>query len=155
MRSLVVQTSFLGDMVLTTPLLALLAARGPVDVVATPANAGLLANHPAVRRIIIFDKRGVDRGLAGVWRMARRVRAGAYDAAFMAQSSLRSGALVRAAGIPARVGFAGAAGRVFYTKRVQVAPGMHHTERLLALGLALGLDPARPDAQPDATRAAV
>ena len=41
--SLVVQTSFLGDMVLTTPLLAELAGRGPVDVVATPANAPLLA----------------------------------------------------------------------------------------------------------------
>ena len=33
MVSLVVQTSFLGDVVLTTPLLRELSSRGPVDVV--------------------------------------------------------------------------------------------------------------------------
>ena len=37
--SLVIQTSFLGDMVLTTRLIAELARRGPVDDVATPASA--------------------------------------------------------------------------------------------------------------------
>ena len=48
---LVIQTTFLGDVVLTTPLLSALAERyGPVDVVTTPAAAPLLANHPAVRR---------------------------------------------------------------------------------------------------------
>ena len=44
--NLVVQTSFLGDTVLTTPLIAYLAERGPVDVVVTPAAATLLANNP-------------------------------------------------------------------------------------------------------------
>ena len=47
--SLVIQTSFLGDTVLTTPLVAELGARGPVDVVVTPASAGLLANNPHIR----------------------------------------------------------------------------------------------------------
>ena len=44
-------------MVLTTPLIAELAVRGPVDVVATPASAGLLDNNPSVRRVIVYDKR--------------------------------------------------------------------------------------------------
>ena len=39
--SLVIQTSFLGALVLTTPLLAELATRGPVDVVVT--NIDLLS----------------------------------------------------------------------------------------------------------------
>ena len=55
--SLVIQTSFLGDVVLTTPLLAHLAESGPVDVVCTPAASPLLANHPAVRERIVYDKR--------------------------------------------------------------------------------------------------
>jgi len=38
----VIQTAFLGDVVLTTPLLAALAKQdGPVDVVTTPAAAPL------------------------------------------------------------------------------------------------------------------
>ena len=40
--SLVIQTSFLGDVVLTTPLVRRLAQRGPVTVVTTPGAAALL-----------------------------------------------------------------------------------------------------------------
>ena len=69
MAAAVVQTGFLGDMVLTTPLLARLAARGPVHVVATPASAPLLAGHPAVTSVLVYDKRGADRGAAGLWRV--------------------------------------------------------------------------------------
>jgi len=75
MTVLVIQTAFLGDVVLTTPLLAKLAARhGPVDVVTTPAAATLLESHPAVRRVIRYDKRGMDRGLRGFRRLASALR---------------------------------------------------------------------------------
>jgi len=64
LTSLVIQTAFLGDVVLTTPLLEALAQRyGPVDVVTTPAAAPLLETHPAVRRVIPYDKRAKDGGL--------------------------------------------------------------------------------------------
>ena len=114
--TLVVQTSFLGDAVLTTPLLAQLANRGPVDVVTTPASAALLAHHPAVRAVIVYDKRGADRGLLGLWRLARRLRAKGYDLALLAQGSWRSAALALLAGIPNRMGFTTSAGRLLYTK---------------------------------------
>jgi len=67
LTSLVIQTAFLGDVVLTTPLLEALAARhGPVDVVTTPAAAPLIEPHPAVRRVIAYDKKGRDRGVRGL-----------------------------------------------------------------------------------------
>jgi heptosyltransferase-2 len=130
-----VQTSFLGDMVLTTPLLAALAARGPVDVLATPLAAPLLANHPAVRETIVFDKRGADKGVSGFARLVRLLRAGQYRTAYHAQGSVRSGALTFAAGVPRRVGFSGSAGRPFYTERVAPLEGMHHAARLLSLSV--------------------
>ena len=133
MPSLIVQTSFIGDMVLTTPLIAWLAKSGPVDVVATPRTAGLLENHPAVREVIVYDKRGVDRGITGFRRMASRLRASRYGVAYLAQGSVRSGALTVAAGIRDRVGFASSAGRVFYTTRVTAVENAHHAARLLSL----------------------
>jgi heptosyltransferase-2 len=97
--ALVIQTAFLGDVVLTTPLLVVLAERhGPVDVVTTPAAAPLLATHPAVRRVFPYDKRQADRGLAGLRGLARRLRAERYAVAYLPHRSLRSAALARLAG---------------------------------------------------------
>jgi heptosyltransferase-2 len=167
MTSLVIQTSFLGDMVLTTPLLAELASRGPVDVVATPASAPLLANHPAVRDVVVFDKRGSSGGIGGLWRFARDLRRRSNgeprdtDTAYLAQGSFRSAALARLVGVGERVGFDTSAGRQLYTRRVRYRRDRHHAERLwrLATGDAAA-DPApetvRPRLYPgDDERAAV
>jgi heptosyltransferase-2 len=121
-------------MVLTTPLIAYLAERGPVDVVSTRAASALLANHPHVREAIVYDKRGADRGIGGFMRLAGALRGRKYDAAYLAQGSVRSGALALAAGISDRVGFRTSAGRAFYTTRVATDDNMHHAARLLALG---------------------
>lgn len=133
MSSLVIQTSFLGDTVLTTPLIAELATRGPVDVVTTPASATLLANHPGIRAVIPYDKRGADRGIGGFLRLARRLRRVAYDAAYLAQGSMRSAALALASGAGRRVGFATSAGRPLYNVKVAYREDEHHAARLLSL----------------------
>src|SRR3954469_5703481 len=152
MRSLVIQTSFLGDMVLTTPLLSYLATQGEVDVVGTPAATALLANHPSVRDAIVYDKRGEQRGLAGFWRLAMRLRRERYDRAFLAQGSMRSAGLAVAAGIPERIGFDTSAGRALYSKRVPYVEGDHHTTRLLSLAGAQVPD-VRPTLFPGAAEA--
>ncbi len=133
MISAVLQTSFLGDMVLTTPLLERLAREGRVHVVATPANAAVLANHPAVASVIVFDKRGADRGLGGLRRVAAALRATGAQRAFLAQGSLRTAALAWLAGIPERVGFDRSSGRLLYTTRVRYDAGEHHALRLWRL----------------------
>ena len=158
--SLVIQTSFLGDTVLTTPLLAQLARRGPVDIVTTPAAGALLANHPAVRHVIAYDKRGMDRGIGGFLALARRLRTSRYEVVFLAQGSWRSSALALIAGIPSRVGFATSAGRLFYTKRVAYGDGLHHAARLLMLARPNGREPSADELKPtlhpgDTERAAV
>ncbi len=136
--SLVIQTSFLGDTVLTTPLIAELARRGPVDVVTTPSSAGLLMNNPGIRSVIPYDKRGTDRGALGFIRLARRLRGFSYEAAYLAQGSVRSAGLAMAAGARRRVGFATSAGRHLYNTKVEFREELHHAARLLRL--------ARPDA---------
>jgi heptosyltransferase II len=132
--TLVVQTAFLGDVVLTTPLLAALADRfGPVDVVTTPAAAVLLETHPAVGTVIRYDKRGADRGLRGLWTLGRRLRARRYARAYLPHRSWRSAALALLAGTAERTGFAGSPAAVTYTRRVPRPRTGHEVERLLTL----------------------
>ena len=147
MTSLVIQTAFLGDVVLTTPLLEALATRhGPVDVVTTPAAAALVETHPAVRRVIPYDKRGAERGLAGFVRLVRTLRAERYEVAYLPHRSLRSAALAWLAGIPRRIGFADG-WRSLYTEARSRGMLGHEIDRLLALGDVSGPTRARPALQ--------
>jgi heptosyltransferase II len=151
--SLVVQTSFLGDVVLTTPLLAELSRRGPVDVVVRPDAAPLLACNPAVRRVIVYDKRGADAGVRGLWRLARQIRLvrpgeappgwrPRERVAYLAQGSVRSAMLARLAGCGERVGFeTSRQARPLYTRVVRYRADRHHAERLWSLAMP---DEARP-----------
>jgi heptosyltransferase-2 len=130
----VIQTAFLGDVVLTTGLLAYLAERfGPVDVVTTPAAAALLETHPAVRRVLAYDKRGADRGIGGLVRTSGKLRRAGYARAYLPHRSVRSAALALLAGIPERIGFAGSAGALAYTRAVPRPATGHEAERILAL----------------------
>jgi heptosyltransferase II len=134
MRALVIQTSFLGDMVLTTPLIRELARRGAVDVVATPANAGLLAHNPHVRHVYRYDKRGAHAGARGFREIARLARVQAdNDTAYLAQGSMRSAALAVAAGFSERVGFETSSGRWLYSRAMPYHREWHHAERLWSL----------------------
>jgi heptosyltransferase II len=131
--TLVIQTAFLGDVILTTPLLSALAAQHePVDVVTTPVAAPLLETHPAVRTVIPYDKRGADRGWAGVQSLARRLKAEQYARAYLPHRSLRTAALALLARIPTRIGFSGGWSFLYTEARPKPRTG-HETDRLLAL----------------------
>ena len=154
-HSLIIQTAFIGDTILTTPLIAELATRGPVDIVTTPVSATLLQNNPALRRIFVFDKRGEQRGIGGLWAMARMIRRQRAQhastvnrtVAYLAQSSTRSAALAVLAGVHERVGFASSPARSMYTTRVPYIENRHHAARLWLLAF-----PHEQRAEPRADR---
>jgi heptosyltransferase-2 len=165
MTSLVVQTSFLGDIILTTPLIAELAKRGAVDVVTTPEGAGILRNHPAIRNLIVYDRRDADKGIAGFARTVGRIRhAGLYGSldstrppsinefyktAYFAQGSYRSALLVVSAGVKNRIGFNTSEGRKLYTQQVEYKFEKHHAERLWWLSMDSCADePSREQIRP-------
>jgi len=134
-RGLVIQTAFPGDVILTTPLIRRAAERlkSPVDVVVIPVAASLLANNPHVRDVIVFDKKGEDGGLGGLWRMVRRLRERRYEVSYHAQASTRSALLAYLARIPRRIGLRGAPGAFLYTHAVAARGEPHQVERLLQL----------------------
>ncbi len=141
-RALVVQTAFLGDVVLTTPLVSFLAStHDSVDVVCTPLACPILETNPAVANAIPFDKRAKDRGVRGILHLATTLRGLKYDVAYLPHRSLRSALLARAAGIKRRVGYRESPWRFLYTESRPAGSG-HETTRHLSL--ACGTDPGEP-----------
>jgi lipopolysaccharide heptosyltransferase II len=144
--SLVIQTSFLGDVILTTPLIRELARRGPVDVLVTPQGAAALANNPHIRCVIPYDKRGTYGSAQGMWQTIREIRSRRpYDAAYLAQGSFRSGLIAMMTGAKERIGFASSTGRLLYTQQIPYRPDRHHAERLWWLAMSDCADPPSRD----------
>ena len=137
-----IQTSFLGDVILTTPLIAELSRRGPVDVLVTPLGATALANNPDIRTVIPYDKRSTYGSALGLWKTIKELRTRRpYDEAYLAQGSFRSGLLAMLTGASERIGFASSTGRVLYTQQRRYRPDRHHAERLWSLAMADCADP--------------
>src|SRR4051812_6304822 len=98
-----------GDMILSTGVLRAIARSHPtvtLDVLASPANAAILAASEYVGEVIIFDK----RKLSSYLPTARRLRRARYDAVIdcmVTAPSLTTLLLILASGARHRVGIAG------------------------------------------------
>ncbi len=122
MKILVAQTIFLGDLVLTIPLLQHLRHACPdaqIDVLVAKGMEGLLASHPAISSILTYDKVGREGGWLGVLRLARRLRRETYSLAIILPGSIRTALAVYLARIPRRIGTDQSSGILLFAKRVK------------------------------------
>lgn len=136
MRILIVQTSYLGDTILSTPVIAgvhRLHPRAELWMMTTPAARGLVARDPLLAGVIPFDKRQKDAGIAGILKMGRALRAHQFDRVYALQRSYRTALTLLAAGIPHRTGFANARLAFFFHRRQVRRPGDHDVLRNLSL----------------------
>jgi heptosyltransferase-2 len=143
-KILVVQTGFLGDALLTTPLLSGLRSRFPradIAVLCTPMARSLLEGNPDIDEIIVDDKKGDGRGWLGIRRRARQLRDRGFALALSPHKSARSALLLFLAGIPQRIGFRQSGGWFLYHHRVAWDPSLHEVRRNLSLLDPLGAGP--------------
>ena len=130
------QTSFLGDVVLTTPLLTALRRRlrpRRLAVIVRADARALVEGHPDVDTVLVDDKHGADRGVRGAFAVARRLRREGFDLAVVPHRSLRTALVVAGAGIARRIGFDASRGAWLFHERVARDRTRHDVERNLAL----------------------
>ncbi len=142
-KILVIQTAFLGDAVLTTPLLGALKekfSQSRLTVLCTPEIMEVFERHPAVSEVMLFDKRGKDRSLRSRWALIQKLKAGGFDLAIIPHRSVTSALIAYLSGIPRRIGFSASQGRWFLTDIVPFEWGVHDVERNLALLKVFGVE---------------
>lgn len=136
----ILQTAYLGDVVLTTPLFRALRQAHPdcmIHAVTTPAAAPLYEGHQDLDGLHIFDKRGRHCGFNGLRKMSGELAAENFDVALCPHPSFRSALLLKLARIPIRIGFAGLPGSFLFTKKVMRDKKLHEVARILSLLYAL------------------
>ena len=98
----------IGDVVLSTPVLAALRQQFPhafIAMMVRPECRELVERHPALNEVLVYEKGGVHRSWRGTLRFARGLRRYAFDAALILHPSNRSHWIPWLARIPVRIGY--------------------------------------------------
>jgi heptosyltransferase-2 len=136
MKILIVQTSFLGDTILSTPVITGIKQVYPdaeLWMMTTPLSTHLVRRDPLLAGVIAYDKRGKDKGFSGLFAMARRLRAMGFDRVYSLHRSYRTAALLFLAKIPVRIGFREARLRFMYHQTFARNPKDHDVLRNLTI----------------------
>ena len=136
MNTLVIQTAFIGDAILTLPLIQTLKRNYPqssIDVVVVPRTAEVFLNHPSISEIIPYDKRGRDKGIKGFLRLYSKLRKKNYELIIVPHRSLRSALLTWLLRPKLSIGFDRSSGSWWFKKIVHYDSAAHEIERNLSL----------------------
>lgn len=134
-RILIIHTAFIGDIVLSTPLIKKLRDTYPkaeITYLTTPVGASILRNNPHLNHIIEYDKRGEYKGMKGFWAIAKKLKMEAYNLVITPHRYLRSTFLTFLTGAPIRRGYDSAAVSFLYNERVHYDKSKHEVEKLLS-----------------------
>lgn len=137
----VVQTAFIGDVVLATPLLEAARAAYPGETVVAVVRKGcenILGNNPFVDEAVVWDKHGADKGLGGMMRVAKRLKELSVHTAVVPHRSIRTALMLAFSGVKKRIGFDKGGGAFLHSVRVPYRRGIHEVERNLMLAEAAG-----------------
>jgi heptosyltransferase-2 len=141
-KILVMRYRFIGDTVLTVPFLRNLRQAYPearIDLMIEPFSGQVLEGCPYVDRTIPFDFKTIHKysafsqqgrfaGYVHYWKLLRQE---GYDAVFVLKRSLSSALLIRAAGIPRRIGFATEGRTLLLTDPVPYRQDQHEVQNFL------------------------
>jgi ADP-heptose:LPS heptosyltransferase len=142
-RVLFLRPDRIGDMVISTGVLRTIAASDPavqLDVLASPANAPVLAGEPFIGRVHVLDRKHPTRALRSIVRLRKQK----YDAVvdcMPTAPSVTTLLLMLASGARERIGVAGRGNDAALT--IAVPPRRepkHIIDHLSALAAAFGVD---------------
>ncbi|MEW5768721.1 MAG: lipopolysaccharide heptosyltransferase II [bacterium] len=141
-KILIIQTAFLGDVVLTTPLIRACYEglnKPEIGLITTPQGRQVLKENPCLAEMIPYDKKGSMKGLGGFLKIVGQIRKRGFDLAVIPHRSLRSASLAFLGNIKRRIGFDTSAGRFLLTEKVVYHKGLHEVKRNLEFTRALGI----------------
>jgi len=135
-RILIIQTAFLGDVILCTPLLKATRKLFPhsfISFLLIPETKNIVENNPHLDEIIVYDKKGKEKGLRIFFKMIKKIKTRNFGLALIPHRYLRSALLACFAKIPQRTGFDKSTGCFLFTKKVTYQNNSHEVDRNLSL----------------------
>jgi heptosyltransferase II len=135
-RILVIQTAFLGDAILTLPMIQKIEELYPgseIDVLAIPSTKEIFSASPYTNEILVIDKKGREKSVFSLFKFAGDIHDRKYTKIYSPHRSLRTSLIVMQSGVKDTYGFDNAAFKHVYKNLVVYKEYHHEVQRNLDL----------------------
>ena len=130
-KFLIIQTAFIGDVILATALVEKLAAAHPeakIHFLLRKGNEQLLENNPHIDRVLIWDK--TDGKLMNLFKLIKIIRGNDYDTVVNIHRFGSSGLLTALSGARTKIGFTKNPWSIMFTRKIEHSlDNIHEVER--------------------------
>ena len=138
-KFLIIQTAFIGDVVLATCIVEKLHRFFPdaqIDILLRKGNESLFIDHPFLHKVLKWDKKKNKQ--RNLWKLAAQIRETKYDKVINVQRFAATGLLTVLSGAKEKIGFDKNPFSALFTKRIKHIVGvggrvLHEVERDLQL----------------------
>jgi heptosyltransferase-2 len=132
MQVLIIQTAFIGDVILATALIEKLKAKHPsaqIDFLLRKGNESLLEEHPHLRKVLIWNKK--ENKWRNLFTLLKQIRNTRYDLVVNVQRFASSGMLTAFSNAKNTIGFKKNPFAAFFSKSYahNIGDGTHEVAR--------------------------
>ncbi|MCX7876017.1 MAG: lipopolysaccharide heptosyltransferase II [Melioribacteraceae bacterium] len=135
-KILVIQTAFIGDAILTLPLIQFLKQKyinPEITVLAIPSTSSVFENSNYVSNVIVYDKKGSEKSLLSYLRLIQKIKKMNFEIIYSPHRSVRSTLISFFSGAKNTIGFDKADLSFLYKKIIPYNKSDHEVKRNLAL----------------------
>ncbi|MEO6694718.1 MAG: glycosyltransferase family 9 protein [Ignavibacteria bacterium] len=139
-KILIIQTAFLGDVILTLPLVQVLKKYFPdsqIDFLCIPSTSILLKNNPYINEVYPYDKK--NSGINGLISLVKKIRKIRYELILSPHRSFRSSLISYFSSASKSVSFDTTSFSFLYSDNIVYDRGIHEIQRNLKLLEPIGI----------------
>ncbi len=135
-KILIIQTAFIGDAVLTLPMIQKLKEQIPdaeIDVIAIPSTGEIFNSSPFVNNVFEIDKKGKHKGSLSLYKFAKELKTKNYSKIYSPHRSFRSAILTKLLSADESYSFSNSKLKIFYSNIIPYGNNKHEVQRNLEL----------------------
>jgi heptosyltransferase II len=135
-KFLVIQTAFIGDAILTLPMIQKLKEKTQqceIHVLTIPSTSEIFSASPYVSRVIVIDKKGKHKSFNSLLKFIKELKKNNYNRIYSPHRSFRSTFITMMLGVKETFGFSNTSLRHVYKNLIEYRTDHHEVQRNLDL----------------------
>lgn len=135
-KFLVIQTAFIGDAILTLPMIQKLKDIFPdtlIDIICIPSTKEIFSASPFINDVIILDKKNKHKSFFSLFKFSRNIKRKNYDRIYSPHRSFRTALIILFSGVKETFGFSSSSLKSVYKNLIEYKIDHHEVQRNLDL----------------------